>query len=221
MTTPILSVAVAWQVKAHAFERALREARAAIAAAETRANPNWHLQPRLPRGHPDGGRWTREGDAEVVPAAIPPAVIALLLAVARVSRFLRRLPRPMASPPQPELPEGMNFGPPSVRRPEHPYFEFDTFQQFKDVFGDARPNYQWHHIVEQRHVAAGRFSPRQIHNTDNIIEVPINVHTEINRQMSRRFNAFSRITSRKWLENKNFEEQYQYGLMLLEKNGVE
>lgn len=28
---------------------------------ERRYNPNWPSQPRVPRGHPDGGRWTDGG----------------------------------------------------------------------------------------------------------------------------------------------------------------
>ncbi|MBL29551.1 MAG: hypothetical protein CMM50_18630 [Rhodospirillaceae bacterium] len=187
MTTSILSAAVAWQVKAHAFERALHEVRAVIATAEARANPNWHLQPRLPRGHPDGGQWTREGDAEVVPVAFPPSMYDRLAAlVPRIKPYLRRLPRLVARgvrflPPLMPL-ERMRL--PSAQRPGHEYMEFDNWYEFKRVFGPADPGYHWHHIVEQRLVWMGRFSPRQIYNTDNTVMVPEDIHLCVSAAMS-------------------------------------
>lgn len=218
MTTPIFSAAVKWQIKAHAFDRALREARAAIAAAETRANPNWHLQPRLPRGHPDGGRWTREGDAEVVPVAFPPGMYDRLAAlVPRIKPYLRQLPRLVARGTRflPPLLPLERMRPRSAQRPEHEYMEFDNWYEFKRVLRSAPPNYHWHHIVERRLADSGRFSQRQIHNTDNIMLLDDRTHTCVNIEMSSMYDPTTRRTLRKWLENETFEFQYNFGIELI------
>ena len=45
------------------FKLAMNRLQEAIEAAhiERRYNPNWASQPRVPGGHPDGGRWTEAG----------------------------------------------------------------------------------------------------------------------------------------------------------------
>jgi hypothetical protein len=51
--------AARFRVEAAAFRFRLAAHRLILAL---RYNPNWHLQPRVPAGNPDGGQWTRIGE---------------------------------------------------------------------------------------------------------------------------------------------------------------
>ncbi|MGY6708332.1 MAG: hypothetical protein ACXIVF_08390 [Rhizobiaceae bacterium] len=55
----------------------------------------------------------------------------------------------------------------------------------------------------------------QIHSTDNIISLPVEVHRKINAKMSRKDPKFGGLTRRQWTEQFPFDRQYNLGLDLI------
>lgn len=150
-------------------------------------NPDWHLQPRVPQGNPEGGRWT-DG---AIPANRRVIVTAAVAAAAKIiARIRAPLIKAMSIVP---LPVTLNAPPllladehfrwePSPRRPYMPYMEFDHYQQFLAGLLSAGSGYEWHHIVEQRMTNPLRpggvlvFPERSVQNSDNLILLPRDVH---------------------------------------------
>jgi hypothetical protein len=97
---------------------------------------------------------------------------------------------------------------------------FRTFNSFKKFYGAAGEGMQWHHIVEQGGGRIARFGPEAIHNAENLVEVPTEIHREISGFYSSK-KAFSEgKTVRQWLKSKSFEEQYKFGQQVLRDHGV-
>ena len=98
---------------------------------------------------------------------------------------------------------------------------FDTHAAFKKEMGPAGPNKEWHHIVEQGQISKSGFSPRQIHNTRNIISIDKTVHRQISGYYSSKVSSFTgNLTVREWLSGKSFDVQYQFGVKILQSFGV-
>lgn len=189
---------------------------------EQRANPYWHLQPRVPAGIAEGGQWTD---------AVLPALGQILARALQAVRALRRLAQGIRSwlnrPPQRwsgRRPEEADFdedtgriGKPTERRPEHAQLRFRSFREFKEYMGSAGEGNEWHHIVEQRLAENGRFPPEEIHNTDNIVKLPRDVHLCVNARMSSLRRYSDGLIVRKWLERMSFEDQFDIGLGMIEE----
>ncbi len=61
-----------------------------------KANPYWHLQPRVPAGSPAGGQWTTDAAGPLLPALVYLGRVALLRysgVFKRIYPALRRLPK--------------------------------------------------------------------------------------------------------------------------------
>jgi len=113
------------------------------------------------------------------------------------------------------------------KKPEN----FDTFAAFKKIseverndvekrYGDAKPGYEYHHIVEQG--ANGRtFSLRELNSTENIVEIPRLIHEEINSELAT-FKAGPEIRQslRQSLTGKSFEQQRLEGIELMRRMGI-
>ena len=188
-------------------------------------NPNWRLQPRVPRGNREGGQWTTlvgygPDGARFWRRLRPRQAGSLREAFERIRPFLYTLPLPKTGTEKqpriyPEPNDGTGrLGPPTPQRPLNEYAEFPSWAAFKSYLKSAGPGYEWHHIVEQRLADNGRFRPEQIHNTDNIIALPKNVHECVNRKMSsggpEEFNQH-RLMVEMW----SYREQYNYGIELI------
>jgi hypothetical protein len=202
-----------------------------------RYNPYWHLQPRVPAGNPDGGQWIESGPLTagplsggvqlagplpllaIIARAAPAAYRALRLVTRRIAPLLRRLPDDWSGD-QPE--EGAfdepsrRMGPPTPRRPEHEHVRFRTAEELRNYLGPAGPGRQWHHIVEAR-LAGRRFPAELIHSTDNVVNLPIEMHRQVSARMSSKTELTGRKTMREWLESRPFEEQYEFGLRLIRR----
>lgn len=190
-------------------------------------NPRWHLQPRVPRGNPDGGQWTDNGGVQV--ANLGPIVFpvlkeggkrALRLAAPRVRTFLDKIPDFWSG--NDEFPsvdefdeETRRIGPFTPRRPQHEFHWFKSWREFKDWLGPADPGWEWHHIVEQRLARKGVFAPERIHNTDNIVMLPLEVHRCISDTMSKKLDRLSPVM-RFVIEMRPYWIQYNQGLKLIE-----
>lgn len=100
---------------------------------------------------------------------------------------------------------------------------FKSFDALKRGLGSAGPGKVWHHIVEQRDVNIKRFGPEGIHNTRNVIAVDSRVNQKIADYYSRKTLFTGGKTVREWLTPQSFEEQYEFGEMILQRvlNGLE
>ena len=96
---------------------------------------------------------------------------------------------------------------------------FKSFEDFKKVYGRAGDGMEWHHIVEQRDANIKQFGPEKIHNIDNMIALPVDVHRKISGHYSSKISEYSNLRVRDWLNSQSFEEQYKYGLDVLKKYG--
>ena len=81
--------------------------------------------------------------------------------------------------------------------------------------GDAPAGMHWHHIVEQ--CQSKKFGLEAIHNTKNVILVPDYVNLKLAGvfNKARKFSEKQRV--RQWLESQSFDEQFEFGLMSLER----
>ncbi|WP_347487982.1 RHS repeat-associated core domain-containing protein [Desulfoscipio sp. XC116] len=97
---------------------------------------------------------------------------------------------------------------------------FNTFNDVKKFLGSPGEGRQWHHIVEQSQINKSGFSPTQIHNTNNLIAVDKATHAKISGYYSSKPEFAHGKTVRDWLAGKSYEEQYKFGLDVLNRFGV-
>lgn len=104
---------------------------------------------------------------------------------------------------------------------------YRTFASFKNAVGAPRANYQWHHIVEQSTITKRGWDPRALHNRNNLVQIPTQVHQKcVNSWMARKgvksfgVNASSSQTMRQWVHAQGFSKQHQIGVNLLRHCGV-
>jgi hypothetical protein len=182
-------------------------------------NPNWHIQPRAPRGLPEGGQWIDEAISAAAWQFVTPAITALARSI-QVARsayrsVLRRSPiNVVTAPIPPRLPTGEYLGDPSPRRPDVPYLEFDHYLQLRIVLGSAGAGYNWHHVVEQQTVRTQQFPSRSVQNTDNIVRVTKKEHWCINRYYE---SKSDQVGEREKLHGKPWSEHYRVGLDILRR----
>lgn len=198
------------------------------AALLAKHNPDWHLQPRVPAGQPEGGQWMPSlvGAANLVLPLLKRLGLVAIRLLRRlgqdVNPELRRLPRRWDQ--EVEFPREEDFdeltrriSPPSRLRPGHPVMRFRSERELRDILGPAGPDREWHHIVEKRLAENGRFPPELIHSTDNVISLPAEVHRRVTSEMGSNISSNIRILRRLWMEQWSFEEQYNAGLILIER----
>lgn len=102
---------------------------------------------------------------------------------------------------------------------------FSSFARFKAWAGNAKPNHQWHHIVEQGNT---KFPAAALHNPQNLVQIPTAIHQRcINSWMARKFAgsvagfAFnSASTIRSQVRSMNWQSQHRFGVQLLRVCGV-
>ena len=189
-------------------------------------NPNWHLQPRVPRGNPDGGQWTDGVQLAAFQTLIPviqrtmPFAQRLVETGKRVAPYLRKMPKrwdPLDGFPSEDSfdPETRRIGPNSRRRGDHEYLRFTSESEFKRYLGRAPAEHHQHHIVEQRLVKEGVFPPEVIYSTDNVVVIHKRVHGCINGKMGSKWSGTDTLT-RHFIQDWPFWKQYNFGLWLIE-----
>ena len=95
---------------------------------------------------------------------------------------------------------------------------FKSFSSLKRALGPAGEGKQWHHIVEQSQV--GRFGPEAIHNVDNVVAIPTDIHRKISGFYSSKQPFTGDQTVRQWLSGQSFEQQRAFGEQVLRNFGV-
>lgn len=96
---------------------------------------------------------------------------------------------------------------------------FSTFAKLKSALGSPGAGNHWHHIVEQSQV--GRFGAEAIHNTKNVAAVSADIHAKISGYYSSKQPFTNGVTVRQWLREQSFDEQYQFGLDIMGRFGVQ
>ncbi|MFY2556524.1 hypothetical protein ACN469_02675 [Corallococcus terminator] len=96
---------------------------------------------------------------------------------------------------------------------------YSSFKSFKRAMGPAGQGKEWHHIVEQTDGNVGRFGPKAIHNTENIVALDKELHTRVSAfYSSKNISATGSdvFTVRQWLRAQSYEAQREFGLRALE-----
>ena len=96
---------------------------------------------------------------------------------------------------------------------------FSSFRKFQKHYGKAGNGMEWHHIVEQRPSNLSQFGPEMIHNPNNIIKLPKDIHRKISGYYSSIQKETDYMRVRDWLNRKSYEFQYEYGLEVLKRYG--
>ena len=91
---------------------------------------------------------------------------------------------------------------------------FDTFDKLKKHLGSAGEDSQWHHLVEQCQIKRSGFSPKQIHNTTNVVPVNSKIHGRISGFYSSKQPFTDGLTVREWLTGQSFQKQYDFGIKI-------
>jgi hypothetical protein len=92
---------------------------------------------------------------------------------------------------------------------------------FIRVFGPAGIGQSWHHIVEQRPANVAQFGRETLNSAGNLIRVPNQIHNQISGYYSsiQEFSQGMRV--RDWLNGQTLQDQYQFGMSVLRKFGVQ
>lgn len=96
---------------------------------------------------------------------------------------------------------------------------YSSYYKFKKMYGNAGAGMEWHHIVEQRSANISRFGAEKIHNIDNMKTLPTDVHRRISGYYSSIQPESGNMRVRDWLNGKDYDFQYQYGLDVLKMFG--
>ncbi len=94
-----------------------------------------------------------------------------------------------------------------------------SFSGLKNALGSAGEGKEWHHIVEQTPGNVERFGPHALHNTQNVIPLEKELHTQISAFYSRKrffITNSESLTVREWLSTQSLEAQRQFGLQAIE-----
>lgn len=202
------------------------EAAAVRLSLALKYNPRWHLQPRVPRGNPDGGQWTDNGVVRVAnlgrivfPVLKEGGKAALKIASQRARPYLMRTPKYWLLDDLFPSKEEFDFdtariGLPSKRRPQTSFIWYKDFDEAKKYLEAAGPDMDWHHIVEQRTAKYGLFPIHLVNSTDNLVALPRNVHLCVTGRMKRKLLGVGRST-RYVIEPQSFAFQFNFGIDLI------
>jgi hypothetical protein len=100
------------------------------------------------------------------------------------------------------------------------YRAFKSFRVFKRAMGSAGEGKSWHHIIEQHAGNLKRFGSEALHNTENVIKVETEVHTNISAFYSSKRDIAGGMVVREWLRTQSYEQQRAFGLYVLRKFGA-
>lgn len=101
---------------------------------------------------------------------------------------------------------------------------FESYSKFKRAMGkrglrSRTGESQWHHIVGQHSDNKKKFGEYDLHCTDNIVLLRLEMHQKLNGYYNRSRRDLGRKSLRDWLKPMSFDEQYIHGLKALEEVG--
>jgi hypothetical protein len=92
---------------------------------------------------------------------------------------------------------------------------YSSFSSYKRAEGSAQSGYELHHIVEQNPMNRAKFSPEQLHNTENIISLPKDVHRAVSGYYSKVADPISGERFRDVVSSRSFADQLRIGKQVL------
>lgn len=95
---------------------------------------------------------------------------------------------------------------------------FKSFDDLKRVIGPAGEGRAWHHIVEQTPANIEKFGAEMIHSVGNVVSIPAgkgSLHAKISAYYSSKQYFTGGKTVREWLSTKSYEEQYEFGVRVI------
>ncbi|UUP16185.1 hypothetical protein [Nitratireductor thuwali] len=206
---------------------------------ERRANfdPN---QPRVPRGHRHGGRWTRTGgwrepaqrtdsgrpriilashepEEPEVPERRPETARERNRIGRSVARYLKQLPSFRQALFLARVGWLANEAGHTIRS----YFdEPRSLEELRERAKESRSGYDVHHIVEKTPAYQAGYTRGMIESADNKILIPRYKHWEITAWYGTRSDKFGGLTPREYLRGRSWEERYRIGIEMLVEKGV-
>jgi len=102
---------------------------------------------------------------------------------------------------------------------------FSSFRKLQDYYeeinGKLAKDHVLHHIVEQSQtkITRSNFSSKAVNNLLNVVDVPSGINQKIANYYSSKpgGSVFGNQTVRDWLTRQSFEDQYIFGINVLEK----
>lgn len=190
-------------------------------------------QPRVPAGHPHGGRWVDDGlpasdqaprlwlagDRPELPPEVPerePATIRERNAWAvRVSKYLATTSQTFAA---------SMFANWLIRYAEHRIRAYltppKTLPELQDMAFDRPEGFDIHHIVEQTPARNDGFSNEKIESWENRVAVPTYRHWEITAWFQTKNGEYGDLSPREFLRGQPWDVRRAVGLRALKLHGV-
>jgi hypothetical protein len=174
-------------------------------------------QPRVPRGRPDGGRWTEvgaeggPGKPPMVPAQRPPTARMRNAIVRAVARWLRFTPLG-------RLATLVEVGSWLYEQSGYITAYLDapkSLEELQRAVADRRTGYDVHHIVEQTPARQDGFGEGLIEGRDNLVRVPTLKHWELTAWFNTKNKDYGGLSPRNFLRGQSWEERRQVGLQAL------
>ncbi len=95
---------------------------------------------------------------------------------------------------------------------------FKTFSKLKKHLGSPGKGNEWHHIVEQSQIKKSGFDATKIHNINNIISIPKEIHQKITGYYNSIDSTLSEtMRVRDWLAGQSYDVQYKFGMEVLKR----
>ncbi len=201
-------------------------------------------QPRLPRGHPHGGRWKRpDGTSEIPPVEEVPYDLFDISTPVRVWDDTppdlperrprgRELTKVLIREATWLLRQGLRAIP-YVRYAEYALWLKEQAPLVRSYLDEPRPlsdlrararlkidGYDRHHIVEQDAARADGYPRSRIDAPDNLVLVPRIRHYLINGWFGRPNEDFGGLSPRDFLRGRSWEERHRIGVLALRLHGV-
>ncbi len=242
----MLQLEASTQVEARLRTAALR-LKSALAAAEVisagrrvlallgKANfdPN---QPRVPRGEPDGGRWTRaeawrsgrsrqqlaaNESPPKIPRNEPPRASLRWPVVKLVARWAFRLG--VRATPVGRVLDVIQAA--QWIYDYAPYIqayldEPKPLDELQRAASERKTGYDIHHIVEKTPALADGFSWEPVDGPENLVRVPTLQHWRIAAWFATKNDDYGGLSPRDYLRGKSWDERRQVGLVGMTKAGV-
>jgi len=216
-----------WLAAARRFEIALYRHDRALKALKYGFNPD---QPRVPRGQPEGGRWTGDGsssggirlageiptgDSPEFPKERPPTSQQRSAALRVAARLLARFGGPI----------GMIIEAGSWALRYSPLVEAyndppKSLEELRQAVSTPGLGYDIHHIVEQAQAERDGFAREQVDSPKNLVRVPRMKHWEINAWYQADNPDFGGLTPREYLSGRSWDVRREVGLEALRIHGV-
>ena len=193
-------------------------------------------QPRVPRGEPDGGQWTRvdgwhsgrprlqptssEPPPEI-PKIEPPRASLRWPIVKLVARWVFRIGVEAT-------PVGRVLDLIQAAEWIHDYAPYvqayldgpKSLAELQQAAPEPKKGYDVHHIVEKTPALADGFSRMQTEAPENLVRIPTLRHWRVTAWFAAKNDDYGGLSPRDYLRGKSWNERWQVGLIGLIKAGV-